>query len=156
VDNTSDLSNLYRDVLLDHSKRPRNLRPLVDATGSAVGHNRLCGDKLRVFVSVDEGVLRDVAFQGVGCAISTASASIMTEALKGLSVEQAAELFERFHALVTGPHDGDVSPLASADLGKLVAFAGVREYPARVKCATLAWHTLLAALKNVRTPVSTE
>jgi nitrogen fixation NifU-like protein len=155
VDNTTDLSNLYRDVLLDHSKHPRNLRQLVDATGSAVGHNRLCGDKLRLFVAVDEGVIGDVSFQGVGCAISTASASMMTQAVKGLSVEQAADLFERFHAMVTSPL-GDVSPLTSDELGKLVAFAGVREYPARVKCATLAWHTLRAALKNVQTPVSTE
>jgi len=150
-----DLTNLYRDVLLDHSKHPRNLRQLLDATGSAVGHNRLCGDKLRVFVSVEEGVLRDVASQGVGCAISTASASMMTEALKGLSVEQAGELFERFHALATSAM-ADSSLLTSAELGKLVAFAGVRQYPARVKCATLAWHTLRAALKNVQAPVSTE
>lgn len=155
MDNTTDLANLYRDVLLDHSKHPRNLRPLVDATGSAVGHNRLCGDKLRVFVSVDGDAIRDVAFQGVGCAISTASASMMTEAVKGLSVEQAGDLFERFHALATSAM-GDASLLALSELGKLVAFAGVREYPARVKCATLAWHTLRAALRNVQTPVSTE
>jgi nitrogen fixation protein NifU and related proteins len=155
VDNTTDLANLYRDVLLDHSKHPRNLRPLGDATGSAVGHNRLCGDKLRVFVALDAGVIRDAAFQGVGCAISTASASMMTEAVKGLTPEQANDLSERFHSLVTGPL-GELSAMTSAELGKLIVFAGVREYPARVKCATLAWHTLHAALKNVQTPVSTE
>jgi nitrogen fixation NifU-like protein len=155
MDNTSELSNLYRDVLLDHSKHPRNLRVLVDATGSAVGHNRLCGDKLRVFVAVDDGVLRDITFQGVGCAISTASASMMTGALKGLSVERVADLFERFYAMVTSPVEAAL-PLASEALGKLVAFGGVREYPARVKCATLAWHTLQAAMKNVQVPVSTE
>jgi nitrogen fixation NifU-like protein len=154
MDNTSDLSNLYRDVLLDHSKHPRNFRQLVDATGSAVGHNRLCGDKLRVFVTVDEGVIRDVAFQGVGCAISTASASLMSEAVKGLSVEHAQDLFERFHALVTsGPQS---QPNDDPACGKLVVFGGVREYPARVKCATLSWHTLRGALKNVQSPVSTE
>src|SRR3954452_5895742 len=109
-----DLTNLYRDVLLDHSKHPRNLRQLLDATGSAVGHNRLCGDKLRVFVSVEEGVLRDVAFQGVGCAISTASASMMTEALKGLGREQAGQLFERFHAAATRGMAG-LSPLTAAE-----------------------------------------
>jgi nitrogen fixation NifU-like protein len=152
-----DLANLYRDVLLDHSKHPRNLRQPPDATGSAVGHNRLCGDKLRVFVSVDDGgMLRDVAFQGVGCAISTASASLMSEAVKGLSVEQAGELFERFHALVTSPFEAAPPEASAAELGKLLAFAGIREYPTRVKCATLAWHTLQAALRNVQTPVSTE
>jgi nitrogen fixation NifU-like protein len=155
MDGTTELANLYRDVLLDHSKHPRNFRPLVDATGSAVGHNRLCGDKLRVFVTVDGGALRDIAFQGVGCAISTASASLMSEALKGLSVGRAGDLFERFHALVTGPF-GEGVPPESDDLGKLVAFAGIREYPARVKCATLPWHTLRAALKNLQAPVSTE
>jgi nitrogen fixation NifU-like protein len=154
MDNTTDLANLYRDVLLDHSKHPRNLRHLVDATGTAVGHNRLCGDKLRLFVTLDDGVLRDVAFQGAGCAISTASASMMTEAVKGLTLDAAHELFKRFHALLTAPA-GEPRPEA-AELGKLVVFAGVREYPARVKCATLAWHTLEAALKNVQTPVSTE
>jgi nitrogen fixation NifU-like protein len=153
VDNTSDLSNLYRDVLLDHSKHPRNFRQLVDPTSQAVGHNRLCGDKLRLFVQLDDGVIRDVAFQGAGCAISTASASMMTEVLKGRNVDQAHDLFRRFHALVTSA--ATETPDA-AELGKLVVFAGVREYPARVKCATLAWHTMEAALKNVQTPVSTE
>ena len=154
VDNTSDLSNLYRDVLLDHSKHPRNFRQLVDATGSALGHNRLCGDKLRVFVSLDGGVIRDVTFQGVGCAISTASASLMSEAVKGLSVEAAHDLFEQFHALVA---DGaQLLPSDEPACRKLIVFSGVREYPARVKCATLAWHTLRGALKNVQSPVSTE
>ena len=129
----TELASLHRELLLDHSKRPRNFRQPADATGSALGHNRLCGDKLRLFVSVEGGAVRDVAFQGTGCAISTASASLMSEAVKGLSVEEAHDLFERFHAMVTAAGN-DVA--TDDTLGKLVAFAGVRKYPARVKCAT--------------------
>lgn len=149
----SELDDLYREVILDHTKRPRNFRPLPGANRTADGHNRLCGDKLTLFVEVQDGLIRDVAFQGSGCAISTASASMMTEALKGKTIDEAQGLFERFHQVVTGPPD---EVPEAEDLGKLAAFAGVRKFPVRVKCATLAWHTLQAALKNDHKPVSTE
>ncbi|RMH16919.1 MAG: SUF system NifU family Fe-S cluster assembly protein [Acidobacteria bacterium] len=137
----SDLRELYQEVILDHYRKPRNFTVLRDATGEGVGHNPLCGDRVRVWVKIgDEGVIEDVAFQGEGCAISTASASLMTEAVKGKTVDEAEDLFARFQSMLTGD-DGE-----HPDLGKLEALAGVREYPIRVKCATLAWHTLHAAL----------
>lgn len=151
---TDDQSNLYREVILDHSKHPRNHRRLDDATGSAVGHNRLCGDKLRLFVKVEAGVIVDVAWQGSGCALSTASASLMTDAIKGHLIDDARAVFRAFHDLVTGPA-GEHPPIPP-ELGKLAVFAGVRDYPVRVKCATLAWRTLEAALKNESALVSTE
>lgn len=142
---SEELEDLYREVILDHTKRPRNLRRMPDANRVADGHNRLCGDKLKLFAKIEDGVIKDLAFQGSGCSISTASASIMTEALKGRSVEEAHELFHKFHDVVTGPPD----EAAQVDeLGKLAAFHGVRRFPIRVKCATLAWHTLEAALNN--------
>ena len=149
----SDLRELYQELILDHTKRPRNFRAMTDATATAEGHNRLCGDKLRLSVKVDHGVIQDVAFQGSGCAISTASASMMTEALKGKTIQEAEDLFQRFHEVVTGPvgEEPDVD-----GLGKLGVFAGVREFPIRVKCATLPWHTLHAALQKKDEPVSTE
>ena len=146
----SELRDLYQEVIVDHSKRPRNFRKLEGTVRSAEGFNPLCGDKVTVYVSLEDGVLRDVAFQGSGCAISTASASVMTEVLKGKSATEAEKLFEIFHALVTR------GASASADLGKLAVFAGVNEFPSRVKCAVLAWHTLRAALKGEHQPVSTE
>lgn len=149
----SDLRELYQEVILDHTKRPRNFRAMGDATCTADGHNRLCGDKLTLFVKVENGVIRDVAFQGSGCAISTASASMMTETLKGKTVAEADKLFERFHEAVTGPPTEE--PQVEG-LGKLSVFAGVREFPVRVKCATLPWHTLKAALGSEDKPVSTE
>jgi nitrogen fixation NifU-like protein len=151
---SEDLEDLYREVILDHTKRPRNFRQMSDANRTADGHNRLCGDKLKVFAKVEDGIIRDLAFQGTGCSISTASASMMTEALKGKSIEQANELFHKFHDVLTGPPDEVPS---GEGLGKLAAFHGVRRFPIRVKCATLAWHTLQAALKDrTEKEVSTE
>lgn len=138
----SELSELYQEVILDHNKKPRNFQKLLDANRSAEGFNPLCGDQLTLYLKVDdEGVIRDIAFQGSGCAISKASASLMTSALKGKTTREAQELFERFRRLVTGRDGTD-----PAELGKLAVFSGVREFPARVKCASLAWHTMHAAL----------
>lgn len=147
----SDLRDLYQEVIFDHYKKPRNFHALAAANHIAHGHNRLCGDQLTVYLQVDGDVISDVAFEGNGCAISTASASLMTDALKGKTVAEAAQLFEQFHSLVT--QDG-AEP--GPELGKLEVLAGVREFPARVKCATLAWHTMQAALKDKAAPVSTE
>ena len=138
----SDLTELYQEVILDHNKNPRNFRELDTFNRDAIGHNPLCGDRIRLYLQMEEGRIVDVSFQGSGCAISQASASIMTEALKGLTVEEFEELFGRFHSLVTGK---TVDP-SGEDLGKLMVFSGVSQYPVRVKCATLPWHTLRAAL----------
>ena len=148
---TSDLRDLYQEVIFDHYKRPRNNRALEEANHHAQGHNPLCGDKVTIYVKVDDGVIEDVTFEGSGCAIATASASLMTEALKGRKLEDVEKLFHGFHDMVTSPPDA-----ASPPLGKLDALRGVREFPARVKCATLAWHTLQAALHAEQHPVSTE
>lgn len=149
----SDLGDLYQELLLDHYRRPRNCGALDDADGVADGNNPLCGDVVRVFVKVKGGVVTDVSFEGSGCAISTASASIMTESVKGKSVEQARALFRKFHNVVTqGADPSENGP----PLGKLEVFAGVGKFPARVKCATLAWHTLEAALEHKPEPVTTE
>ena len=139
----SDLSELYQEVILDHNRRPRNFRVLDAPTHRAEGYNPLCGDRLNLFVQVDGDTISDVTFQGSGCAISKASASLMTDAVKGHSVAEARDLFERFHRMVTTPPDAPVE-----DLGKLSVLAGVREFPVRVKCASLAWHTLKAALSR--------
>ena len=139
----SDLSDLYQEVILDHNRRPRNFRAIESPSHHAEGYNPLCGDRLNLYVEVKDGVIQDLAFQGSGCAISKASASLMTDALKGRTVEEARELFERFHHVVTTPPDQPVE-----DLGKLSVLAGVREFPVRVKCASLAWHTLKAALER--------
>ncbi len=149
----SDLRELYQDVILDHNKRPRNFRTIEHPTRTAKGHNPLCGDRLTLYLTIEGDQIADVAFEGSGCAISKASASLMTEALKGKTVAQAEALFERFHGVVTSP--GDV-PVSTDGLGKLAVFAGVREYPARVKCASLAWHTLKAAVATPDAVVSTE
>jgi nitrogen fixation NifU-like protein len=141
----TDLDDLYQEVILDHTRRPRNFRVLESATHQAQGHNPLCGDKLELFLTVDGDVITDVGFQGSGCAISRASASLMTDCLKGCPVKDACALFERFHRMVTTPPDVDVE-----DLGKLSVLAGVREFPVRVKCASLAWHTLKAALDHAQ------
>ena len=137
----SDLTDLYQEVILDHNRRPRNFGTLEGASHHAEGHNPLCGDRLSLFLRVDDGVIGDVRFQGSGCAISKASASLMTDSIKGRGIDEVARLFERFHRMVTTPPDQVVE-----DLGKLSVFAGVREFPVRVKCASLAWHTLKAAL----------
>lgn len=139
----SDLSDLYQEVILDHNKRPRNFREIASPSHHAEGYNPLCGDRLNLFVTVEGDRIADIAFQGSGCAISKASASLMTDALKGRSVEEARALFERFHRMVTTPPEEPVE-----DLGKLSVLAGVREFPIRVKCASLAWHTLKAALER--------
>lgn len=152
---TDALRELYQEVILDHSKSPRNSRELEGTPRTAKGYNPLCGDRLTLFLDVRDGVVADASFLGAGCAISTASASMMTEALKGKTEAEAEELFESFHRLVTGK---SALPEPSADevLGKLAVFAGVRDYPVRVKCATLAWHTMRSALQERREAVSTE
>ncbi len=149
----SDLRELYQSVILDHNKSPRNFGDPEASNRHAEGDNPLCGDQISVHVALEDGVVRDVGFVGQGCAISTASASLMTEAVKGRSADDAMRLFERFHALVTS--DPNSQPEA-VDLGKLLVFAGVHEFPMRVKCATLAWHTLRAAITNSAETVSTE
>jgi nitrogen fixation NifU-like protein len=147
----SDLRELYQDVILEHSKAPRNYRELQTANHKAEGFNPLCGDHFTVYLDLEGDAIRDVSFQGSGCAISKASASMMTQMVKGKSTEEAVKLFEQFHELVTGQANGD-----REKLGKLAVFAGVSEFPVRVKCATLAWHTLQAALEGKQDPVSTE
>lgn len=145
----NELRELYQEVIFDHYRQPRNYGPLPSANHSADGYNPLCGDKVKVSLRVENGVIRDAHFEGSGCAISTASASLMTESLKGKREAEALRMLDDFHRMVTG---GAVV----GGLGKLEALAGVREFPQRVKCATLAWHTLQAALENRHEPVTTE
>jgi nitrogen fixation protein NifU and related proteins len=140
----NDLRELYQETILDHSKRPHNFHGMAEANRKAIGHNPLCGDRATVYLHVEGDVVRDVSFEGSGCSISTASASMMTDALKGRTVSEARALFEAFHDLVTA--DPSKAAVASAALGKLAVFAGVHEFPMRVKCASLAWHTMKAAL----------
>jgi nitrogen fixation NifU-like protein len=147
-----DLSELYRDVIVDHNRKPRNFRPMPDADCRAEGFNPLCGDRLTIYVKLQDGVISDVSFQGSGCAISVASASMLTESVKGRSVEDAERLFGTMHAMLTRD-DADVDV---PSLGKLGALSGVRAFPARVKCASLCWHTLDAALHRQTEPVRTE
>jgi nitrogen fixation NifU-like protein len=149
-----DLRDLYQEVILDHSKRPRNFGNLAGANRRAEGYNPLCGDRETVYLRLEGDVLKEVGFRGSGCAISTASASMMTESLKGKTREEAEALFERFHDLITGS-DGRTDT-SRPDLGKLTVFSGVREFPVRVKCATLPWHTMKAALAGEDRTVSTE
>ena len=144
------IDDLYQETILDHSKRPRNHHSLMDANRKAEGYNPLCGDKLKLYLKMDGDVVKDASFEGAGCAISTASASLMTESLKGKTREEAMRLIDKFHDLLT------TDTPASRDLGKLVVFCGVRDYPARVKCATLAWHTLKSALSGSAETVTTE
>jgi len=147
----ADLSDLYQELILEHSKNPRNYRRIPDGV-SMEGMNPLCGDHFTVFVRLQDEVIADISFEGTGCAISKSSASVMTQALKGKTRAEAEVLFERFHDLVTG-HAKDTT---AESLGKLAAFSGVSEFPVRVKCATLAWHTMRAALEGKQEPVSTE
>jgi len=142
--------DLYEETILDHSKRPRNCHAMQDANRQAEGYNPLCGDKLKLFLKMEGDVVKDVSFVGSGCAISTASASLMTESLKGKTREEALKMLDKFHELLT------TDTPVSNELGKLVVFCGVRDYPARVKCATLAWHTLKSALNNSADVASTE
>ena len=148
----SDLRELYQQVILDHNKNPRNFHEMADATTHVEGYNPLCGDHYTVFLKVDGDTIDEVSFTGNGCAISKASASVMSSTVKGKSKDEAGALFDTFHKLVTG----EVGGLSAADLGRLAAFSGVSEFPARVKCATLAWHTLRTALEGNGDKVSTE
>jgi len=171
----SDLGELYQEVILDHNRRPRNFHKMEGANRRADGFNPLCGDRVTIYLDVKDDVVRDISFEGSGCAISKASASMMTESLKGKSRGEAEALFATFHHLVTGeagaPPQGSAAPSPGAgtpaavtpaagspapDLGKLVVFSGVREFPVRVKCATLAWHALRSALENRQQIASTE
>ncbi len=147
----SDLTELYQQVILDHYKRPRNFQRLEGANRKAEGHNPLCGDEVIVYLKMDGDVIQDISFEGAGCAISKASASMMTAALKGKTRAEAEELFRKFHEMVTGQNGGD-----ALELGKLAVFCGVSEFPVRVKCASLAWHTLRAAMEGKDEPVTTE
>jgi nitrogen fixation NifU-like protein len=149
----SDLRELYQEVILDHNKRPRNFRAIDPPSQKAEGYNPLCGDRITVYLRLKGDVIEDLAFEGSGCAISKASASLMTDALKGRTVADAGSLFDEFHYMVTAPAD---APVEIGRLDKLAVFAGVREYPVRVKCASLAWHTLRAALEARHDVVSTE
>lgn len=145
-----DLRDLYQEVIFDHNRNPRNFRAMDDADRQIDGFNPLCGDRLTLFIKISDGVISEASFQGQGCAISTASASLMTEIVKGKTEEEAEQLFTLFHKMATGEH------VEMDELGKLAVLAGVCEYPARVKCATLPWHTLDALLKGSEEPVTTE
>ncbi len=148
-----ELRELYQQVILDHNKSPRNFKKLENANHSAEGYNPLCGDKINLYLVIEDDVVKDVGFQGSGCAISKASASLMTSIVKGMKKEDAERLFEKFHDLVTGKltDENEIE-----ELGKLAVFAGVRDFPARVKCASLSWHTLISALQDGKKVVSTE
>jgi nitrogen fixation protein NifU and related proteins len=148
----SELSELYQQVILDHNKKPRNFRRLETANRTAEGYNPLCGDQLTVYLQLEDEVVKDVSFEGSGCAISKAAASMMTQSVKGKSKQEAETLFNEFHRMVTGELDEEATP---HHLGRLTIFSGVRDFPARVKCASLSWHTMHAALKGEGT-VSTE
>jgi len=147
----SDMRELYQEVILDHNKQPRNCYVMDCANRSADGHNPLCGDTVKVYLRIEDGVIEEISFQGAGCAICTASTSLMTESVTGKSVEEAKGLFDEFHDMLTG-----VAEEQGLELGKLQVFEGVREYPVRVKCATLAWHTLNAAMDGEDEKVTTE
>ncbi len=149
----SELRELYQQVILDHNKSPRNFRVMENPTQEADGHNPLCGDTLHIYLHVEDGIIKDVSFKGSGCAISKASASLMTSMIKGKTVEEAEKLFKNFHSLVTGKL-GENADLSG--LGKLAAFSGVQEFPVRVKCASLAWHTMESALHQNGKEVTTE
>lgn len=147
-----ELRELYQQVILDHNKNPKNFGKIEAANRTAEGYNPLCGDRIDLFLHVEDDVIKDISFQGNGCAISKSSASVMTTVLKGKPVAEAEQLFRKFQKLITG----EAEAIDVDELGKLAIFAGVREFPLRVKCAGLAWHTMVAALKNETTPVSTE
>jgi nitrogen fixation protein NifU and related proteins len=151
----SELTDLYQQVILDHNRRPRNYGKLEHANRQAEGFNPVCGDHLTLYLRLNGDVIADLRFEGEGCAISKASASLMTDSLKGKTAAEAEALFERIHAMLTSNTDVDFEAQAG-ELGKLAVFSGVREYPARVKCASLSWHALHSALKGDATPVSTE
>jgi nitrogen fixation NifU-like protein len=152
---TADLRDLYQEVILDHNRKPRNYRRPEEANCIAHGDNPLCGDKVTVFLKLEDGRVADIGFQGRGCAISMASASLMTEMVKGKTLAEARSLFNRFHQIVTGQKDGGGAD-EGIDIDKLAVLSGVREYPMRVKCATLSWHTLTAAMEQDHQTVRTE
>ena len=148
----SELTDLYQEVILDHNRRPHNFRAIESPSAKQDGYNPLCGDRLTLYLTLDGDIIKDASFQGQGCAISKASASLMTDAIKGKTVAAARDLFEHFHAMITSDTD-----TVAEDLGKLSVFAGVREFPTRIKCASLAWHTMKAAVAHEgEAPVSTE
>ena len=149
----SDLTELYQEVILDHNKRPRNFKEMGNATHIAEGHNPLCGDRFKIFIRLNGDTIEDVSFSGSGCAISKASASLMTGTIKGTTKQQAEQLFGNVHRMLTGK---STDPEETAELDKLTVLSGVSEYPIRVKCATLAWHAMIAALKGKAEEVSTE
>ncbi|MHB9011534.1 MAG: Fe-S cluster assembly sulfur transfer protein SufU [Ignavibacteriaceae bacterium] len=149
----AELKELYQQVILDHNKNPRNFKKIENANHFAEGYNPLCGDRLNIYVELEGGRIKDISFQGSGCAISKASASLMSSIVKGLPVEEAERLFEKFQAVVTGKITDEEN---IEELGKLAVFAGVKEFPSRVKCASLAWHTMIAAFKQEEKSVSTE
>ena len=146
----NNMRDLYQEVILDHNRRPRNFRVISEPTHTADGLNSLCGDRVSVYLNIEDGIIKDIAFQGAGCAISSASASLMTEALKGKRVDDVGPLFDAFYTVVTGDSE------CPHGLGKLSVLAGVRDYPGRVKCATLAWHAVRAALEEHKQPAATE
>jgi nitrogen fixation protein NifU and related proteins len=148
----SELRELYQQVILDHNKSPRNFKRIDNANKFAEGFNPLCGDKINIYLIVENDIVKDISFQGSGCAISKASASLMSSILKGKTVKEAGELFNKFHSLITGKLDDDFD---LEELGKLAVFAGVREFPVRVKCASLAWHTMMSAIKEEEDKVVT-
>jgi len=148
-----ELKELYQQVILDHNKSPRNFRELGNHNHSSEGYNPLCGDKVNIFLDIEDKIIKDVSFVGSGCAISKASASLMTTILKGKTTEEAKDLFEKFHNLITGNDDSEID---IEEMGKLAVFAGVKEFPSRVKCAGLAWHTMISALKGESKTVTTE
>jgi nitrogen fixation protein NifU and related proteins len=149
----NELRELYQQVILDHNKSPRNFKKLETANHYAEGYNPLCGDRIDVYVKLEDDKISDISFVGSGCAISKASASLMSTMVKGKTIKEAIEIFEKFHHLITGKMDEEID---TDEVGKLAVFAGVREFPARVKCASLAWHTLISALKEENKTVSTE
>ena len=146
-----DIKDLYQEVIVDHNRNPRNFGKLEDASKTLDGFNPLCGDKLTLYIKTNDNVIEDISFDGSGCAISVASASLMTDIMKGKKLDEAEALFEKFHHLITSDDELDIS-----DLGKLAALAGVRDYPARVKCASLCWHTLHSVIQGDESPVTTE
>jgi len=149
----NELRELYQQVILDHNKSPRNFKKLENANHFAEGYNPLCGDRIDIYVILNDGKIEDISFVGSGCAISKASASLMSTMVKGKTIIEAEKIFEKFHHLITGKMDEEVN---TEEVGKLAVFAGVREFPSRVKCASLAWHTLISALKEENKTVTTE
>lgn len=148
-----ELKELYQQVILDHNKSPRNFRKIENATQHAEGYNPLCGDRIDIYMIIEDDIIKDISFKGEGCAISKASASLMTSTLKGMKISEAEKLFDKFHELVTGKQkENNENP----DLGKLVVFSGVQEFPVRVKCASLAWHTMMNALHGKSEKATTE